>query len=286
MRFSQRYGYTPVRDAIQLEGMDVQLRNSLWNALEMHFWSLVSTSDMFGVYDLSHPQHQGTQLVVQELWVDFFKFPLDRLSNNWVVVKKRLREHFFKEPWFWVYDFIEFVAQHYYDRGVSENFRVTANGFLEREKSGWRFVEEFIVQITDQTEIGEIESAMSGKEQSVSDHLHAALNLLSDRNDPDYPNSIKESISAVESLVKSTLGTEKGTLGGLLSELDRRTPLHPAYKSALSSLYGYTSDEGGIRHGKSDTDRQVTFEEAKFMLVVCSAFINYVRGTVSAKHLP
>ena len=282
MRFSQRYGYTPVRDTIQLDGMDVQLRNSLWNALEMHYWSLVSTPDMFGAYSLSHPRHEGIRLIVRALWIDFFKSPLHTLSNDWGTVKKSLGEHFFKQPWFWVYDFIEFVAQHYSDCGISNNFRITANRFLEREMSGYRFVEEVIVPITDRTEIDEIESAMNGKEQSANDHLHAALNLLSDRNDPDYPNSIKESISAVESLVKSTLGTEKGTLGDLLKEMDRRTPLHPAYKSALSSLYGYTSDEGGIRHGKSDTDREVTFEEAKFMLVVCSAFISYVRGSTRA----
>jgi len=96
--------------------------------------------------------------------------------------------------------------------------------------------------------------------------------LLSDRNSPDYRNSIKESISAVESLVQKTLGKD-GTLGNLIKKLD----LHPALQSAFSSLYGYTSDEDGIRHAILDSER-ITFEDAKFFLVICSAFINFVNS--------
>ena len=197
-------------------------------------------------------------------------------------VKKSLGEHFFKQPWFWVYDFIEFVAQHYSDCGISNNFRITANRFLEREMSGYRFVEEVIVPITDRTEIDEIESAMNGVNQSVTEQLQKSLHFLSDRDNRDYRNSVKESISAVEGLVKSTLSTDQGTLGNLIKQLDDRAPLHPAFKDALGKLYGYTSDEGGIRHALLEDSREVTFDEAKFMLVVCSAFINYVRGSTRA----
>ncbi len=245
--------------------------------MEDHYWMPDNhTRTLHSYTDLSQ--------ICETLWRNYFAHPVDTLPRGWHETRAKLRTFFFSAAqWFQVYDLIEFVAANDNSKFAIARpivFRQDVNEVLEREMSGYRFVGEFITPITFQTEIDEIESAMTGKEQSVTDHLHSALNLLSDRNDPDYPNSIKESISAVESLVKSTLGTEKGTLGDLLKELERRTPLHPAYKSALSSLYGYTSDEGGIRHGKSDTDRQVTFEEAKFMLVVCSAFVNYVRGTI------
>jgi len=101
--------------------------------------------------------------------------------------------------------------------------------------------------------------------------------LLSDRNAPDYRNSIKESISAVESLVASVLKPEKGTLGQLIKRLEDEIGLHPALKQAFSSLYGYSSDEGGIRHALTEAER-VDFNDAKFMLVVCSAFVNFVEG--------
>ncbi len=53
------------------------------------------------------------------------------------------------------------------------------------------------------------------------------------------------------------------------------------YKQPLSrafrQLYGYTSDANGIRHALLD-ESNLDFEDAKFMLVSCSAFINYLKG--------
>jgi len=40
-------------------------------------------------------------------------------------------------------------------------------------------------------------------------------------------------------------------------------------------LYGYTSDEDGIRHAILN-DPELGFAEAKFMVVSCSAFVNYL----------
>jgi hypothetical protein len=51
--------------------------------------------------------------------------------------------------------------------------------------------------------------------------------------------------------------------------------MHGAFKSALSGLYGYTSDENGIRHAMLD-EPNLTAAEATFMLVACSAFTNYL----------
>ena len=51
--------------------------------------------------------------------------------------------------------------------------------------------------------------------------------------------------------------------------------IHSAMESAFSSLYGYTSDENGIRHGGMDF-KEAPSEDAKYMLVSCSAFVNYL----------
>jgi hypothetical protein len=39
--------------------------------------------------------------------------------------------------------------------------------------------------------------------------------------------------------------------------------------------------EKGIRHSLLDNASTVTFTDAKFMLVTCSAFVNYVKGKVA-----
>jgi hypothetical protein len=61
---------------------------------------------------------------------------------------------------------------------------------------------------------------------------------LSDRRTPDYRNSVKESIYAVESLVATLVGIEKGTLGQWIKKLEEEIGLHPALWTAFSSLYG------------------------------------------------
>jgi hypothetical protein len=49
-------------------------------------------------------------------------------------------------------------------------------------------------------------------------------------------------------------------------------------KRGFDSLYGYTSSADGIRHAFSDEKINVGFDEAKFMFVACSAFVNYLKS--------
>ena len=53
--------------------------------------------------------------------------------------------------------------------------------------------------------------------------------------------------------------------------------LHPAFKEALIKLYGYTSDEEGIRHAYLDqSDAKVGQDEAVFMFGACASFASYL----------
>jgi hypothetical protein len=81
-------------------------------------------------------------------------------------------------------------------------------------------------------------------------------------------------MSAVESAVRIITGDHKATLGDALKKLDSVKALHPALMQAMGKLYGYTSDEGGIRHSLIDFSK-VDEADAKFMIVACSAFMNF-----------
>ena len=52
--------------------------------------------------------------------------------------------------------------------------------------------------------------------------------------------------------------------------------MHKALKEAFCKLYGYASDEGGIRHAEGMFESNVSFEDAKYFLVSCCAFVNYL----------
>jgi len=51
--------------------------------------------------------------------------------------------------------------------------------------------------------------------------------------------------------------------------------MHPSLKQGFEKLYGYTSDDDGIRHALLD-EANLDMEDARFMLVSCSAFVNYL----------
>ena len=154
-----------------------------------------------------------------------------------------------------------------------------ANIYFEREYVGYRFVDGEIVPISDKYELAAIEEALSNKYKSVQGHIAKANHLLADRTNPDYENSIKESISAVEAICKIFTGAKgkEATLGNMLKKLEEKgVKIHGGLKSAFNILYGYASDANGIRHAGDIGGPSSTFEEAKFMLVSCSAFINYL----------
>lgn len=282
MRFSERYGYKKVRESIQLESVDEPLKNALWNVLKIHVWDQARRSTgMYGGYHLSRDSNPELMDLCERLWFHFFKGPLDQLDHDWTKVLKQLRGFFFACKWYELYDFVEFVAGNYRRHQFRERFLEACNVVLEREVSAYRFVDGLIAPIAEREQLEEVERALEREEGPVHAHLRRALELLSDRTAPDYRNSIKESISAVESLVAKIVGVEKGTLGQLIKKLEGEVALHPALRSAFSSLYGYTSDEGGIRHALMESE-VISFADAKFFLVVCSAFVNYVDGKIAA----
>jgi hypothetical protein len=275
MKFSERYGYKPIREIIQIDSIDAPLRNSLWSLLKTHVWDNACQS-----YFLHNESNRHLQSLCVRIWFRYFKEPLDLLDANWEIVLGQLRAYFFKAAWYEVYDFIEFVANNYVYYNFGDNFIQNCNAVLEKEVSAYRFVDGLICRITEQVQITEIEIALEKSRGPIQIHLRRALELLSNREKPDYRNSIKESISAVEGLVVKIIGAEKGTLGQLIKKLEDEINLHPALRTAFSSLYGYTSEEGGIRHAILD-QKTIGFEDALFFLVVCSAFVNYVEAKVA-----
>lgn len=271
--FSERKGIKPVKNVIQVDSMDDDLRNGLWSALFVHYFDLVRPTALG--YRLSN--HPNLERLVYRLWAHHFKKPVDTINFDWLVVRRQIRDYYFGCSWNDVYDFVEFVANNYPDKTANQDFMGSCNTVLEKEVSAYRFAGAKITPITSDEEVAEIEEAL-GVPQSlkpVASHLKRALDLLADRESPDYRNSVKESISAVEAICKLITTDAKAELKQALREIEKKTGLHSALKNAFSSLYGYTSDAQGIRHALMD-EPSLDLEDAKFMLVSCSAFVNYL----------
>ena len=278
MLFSQRKGIKPVKSVMQVDSMDSDLRNGLWDALTIYYWDKVKDDW------ISYLKNEKINTLFKRLWHNYFKKPIDTLNDYWPDTYKETREYFFNFNWYEVYDFVEFIANNFSDEynKVNPKFMDFCNSVLECELSAYRFVGGKITQITSKEEVSEIEEALETSKplKAVNTHLKRALDLLADRKSPDYRNSIKESISAVETICNLITKEKKATLGQALKKIENKVSLHPALKNAFSSLYGYTSDAEGIRHALLD-EPNLSFEDAKFMLVSCSAFINYLINKIS-----
>lgn len=167
------------------------------------------------------------------------------------------------------------INQNFYS--YNDLFSEAFNNIFETEYVGYRFVDGKIVAITDKNEINEIEQACDAPYNGCKAHIEKAVGFLADREHKDYKNCIKESISAVETICQIIIGSNTATLNKAIQKLKNKgIKIHPVLETAFTKLYAYTSDEGGIRHAEGLFVSEVSFEEAKFMLVSCSAFVNYL----------
>ena len=280
MLFSYRQGYKKLRDAIQIDSVDEATRNLLWSALCEFYWNRISveyvqfhgsTGRFF--YESRNNEYRS---FFRNYWLYYLRNPIDTFDDNWTSFKLTMREHFFSCKWYELFDYLEFVYANIDIYQATEDLLEAHNNIFESEKVSYRIVNGKITEITSKEEIAEIEQALAEDRDTVRVHLDTSLNFLSDRKTPDYRNSVKESISAVEALCKDITRAEKATLADALKIISKDARFHPAFLNALDKLYGYTSDESGIRHSLIDMSR-IDFADAKFMLVACSAFVNYIR---------
>lgn len=274
--FSQRVGLVPLEKAIQLEAIDQELRNGLWNVMDVLAWDLYRPHD----YNFEDSTEKVGDLVHQ-IFLGLYKMAYDAMpklrgaSYSDEKAFTWLRNVVMTGKWNEVYDLVDFIARRAHPT-LQKKLVPAFNSVLGRENSGYRFVGGELVQITAKTEIEAIESAITKGSRDSKAHLERALQLLADRKTPDYRNSIKESISAVESVCKAIVGNPAGTLGEALKHLKKTRTVHPQFEQALIKLYAYTNDAGGIRHALTDASVEVTGEDARFMLVTCSGFCSYL----------
>ena len=265
--FSERKGLKQISNIIHTDDMPDKLRNSLWNALDIAIWS----KDGFVRTNYGNGKIDGFS---RHLWFSFYKQPIDKRPSQGYSILDYIREQFFTYTWNEVYDFLEFLMsmKDYPDLAKFINF------VLEREMAGYRVIDACFVEITGNQEVEMLEEAISDSRFSgVSSHLEQALRLLADRENPDYRNSIKESISAVEAMARIIANSPKASLGQALKILEKSGKLHQALKDGFSNLYGYTSDENGIRHAMLE-EPNITQSDAKYFLLSCTSFVNYLKA--------
>lgn len=243
--------------------MTIELRNRIWNIYRCEICNDIAVIDSHYLEEIMDACGLSYTSVYDNADLD----------KNLAVFRK----WYDQAEWYRIYDFVEIYLAFLPTKDLSDaidNF----NGVLSAENAGYRVIGRQVVPITNEYEIKCIEQAQQTPYNSINVHLKKATELFSRRPLPDYENSIKESISAVEAVcsIITGLSGKNATLGKTIKKLkDYGVHIHPSMENAFSSMYGYTSDEDGIRHGGIDF-KWAPAEDAKYMLVSCSAFVNYL----------
>lgn len=250
--------------------MDSELQHGLWNCI-FELLEELPGSPKF--------ENTITYRLIRSVWRNVKHDAVDDVSHTDYIAIDAFKRYFLRADWDEAYEILECIVKQLGKTStVQAEFIKACNAEMTRHNGGYRFVQDELAPIASQEEILEIEGAISRSRDPVVEHLTTALGFLSDRESPNYRNSVKESISAVEAAV-GELTKDGLTLGQGLNAL--KLDIHPALKAAYSKIYGYSSDEGGIRHSLNDESRAVTQEEARYMLISCSAFINYLRAVAA-----
>lgn len=300
MKFPEREGL--IEKSLQLNDVDRDLRNQLWsliteylNKLNVHekgkifrgIWTeeLKNPLDEFPE-EPNKPEKerwkngsglsQGTSFEDEEV-VEYEDNLLPKYIEELKNTQKIIKNGFQYGDWFKVYSILEFFLKKKELTKFKKEIILKLNKILEEEKSGYRFVKEEFAKLTDNEEIQEVKTALTHPMYSVKTHIKDALRHLSDRQNPNYRNSMKDSISAVEALCRHIVGDSQITLGRALNYIEQETEitLHSDIKDAYKKLYSYTSDAEGIRHAIKDKPT-VDENDARFFLIICSAFVNYL----------
>lgn len=286
--FSERMGYVKPSDIVIKESMPCEVMNAisstiilLSNDLQKADYDIYGDIQTVAYYDLSYYKLKVA------FWTEFLNRKYKTLIDNDYRGEDELT-HYISDNrvvWYKKLDCIEFLIDYMtenfvdnFRKPVIEAFIAKLNYHFERLRYGYRIIDGCCADITSEQEISTIIEAVSAKGTSAT-HLERALSLYSLRPVPDYVNSIKESITAVEAFCREKTG--ESSFSPALNRLQSKgLVIHPQMKSAFKKLYNYTNDKNtGIRHAMLDASEtyKPSADEAYFMLVTCSSFINYLK---------
>ena len=276
LTFSQANGYDELPQPLKLEELNDSARTKLWSLLYAH----VSNSSLMGVSldDIGERVLcREWRTILSSLHVELNELPLDEFDHRLDIFVDEHKQLFLNAPFNRVFDFLQGVMRH-------QECPTLFTGAVARVFEQCRLA--YVVDVHPPATIFPATSEEEGAAilQAVSEltnarlagavtHLRYASDCISQG---DFAGAVRESIHAVESTARQ-IDPNARTLEPALRALEKAGELHPALKKAFSNLYGYTSDEQGIRHALIDNPQpNVGQDEAVFMLGACASFSSYL----------
>ena len=274
LSFSQRNGYAPLPNAMHLEELSSELRIALCN--KVHELLKTSTQRLYLVPPL--------RSYVERVLGNYFQVPRRTVPTKFNRVIENFEEIFINHGFNNVLDLCEIMINEI-DNRIDEKFQFSnsikelfvsyqAAYWLETSQRPYQFIPCAIPEQGAATQEA-IKTLLDGGMEGAATHLREAAEHI---NIGQYADSVKDSILAVESVARKIDPEANTKLTPALKSLERAGILaHPALKAGFEKLYGYTSDEGGIRHAiVFSKNAEVGQVEATYMFGSCASFAAYL----------
>lgn len=269
LTFAQAEGAEPLPQQLQLRVISDEMRALLW-------WAVVDTLSRSkgtpGIVGGPHIQG-GWRNVLCDFWA-LHLHCLDDFNTEFCSVRKIVREIIENGDYVRVFGFLQFVLRH---PSCPFDFDRIIEDALRRSRAAYRVLDKnTIIPIGSEEEAETLQRALvdlaEAEFRGARSHLRAAGSHLTAG---DNAASVRESIHSVESVARVL--EPSGDLSKALAELEKSSGIHGALKRGFASIYGYASDEEGVRHPLLDDARAGVDEaDALFMMGACAAFVSYM----------
>ncbi|AZO54904.1 hypothetical protein EJ077_16705 [Mesorhizobium sp. M8A.F.Ca.ET.057.01.1.1] len=269
--FAQAEGAAALPSQLQPKEISDQLRSMVWAQL----LKTVQTSERDSIYSRGRVLVNNWRKILFDRYVYVLHRPADDFDNDWEINKRELKHIIWNGDYVEFFDFLQYVLRHaerpyLFADNLERILRVSQAAYILVD--GKTFVPKQTKEEAE-TFVAALNAAESAGLKGPRQHLLDAAGACSTGH---FADSVRNSIHAVESVaVQLAPGTKE--LGPALKKLDEAGAIHGAMKAGFASLYGFASDEQGIRHSLLDKDAATVDEaDAMFMLGACAAFVSYL----------
>jgi hypothetical protein len=266
--FSQRMGLAPVPPQLKIGEVSDELRRLLFYRIN----SEIEREERFS-YESFYFRNEWKK-VAEDLHVVFFGNRASTFKNDPHSLKKRLEQFSDHSEIGRLFDLVEFLARH---PVCSKELKNDLAEAFVNARAAYRIVDSQIVAIGTEQQGAAFERSLVEADRigaGAARHHLVAAGLELRRG--DWAGSVRESIHAVESMA-IRLAPDETSLGAALRKLEQKGRIHGSLKQAFGALYGYSSDEKGVRHALVFEDKSdVNEADALFMLGACASFVSYL----------
>lgn len=268
LTFEQAEGLAPVPQQLNLREVSSQLRAVLWNYVHESIKADCTYRDFAKPIVTDRWAH-----VLKRIHVHRDHGMIDELSLNPDDVMARVKAIFEKGSYSEIFGWLQFVMTSNPPSGFAEQI----SRILKFCRAPYRVIDGCVIcpmasDVEGVTIVKALDDLSAANISGAREHLRSAATELTAGN---YADSIRESMHSVESV----LGVlePKGDFSKALAKLETKAKIHGGLKSGFNSIYGFSSDEQGIRHALLDKDAPSVDEaDALFMLGACAAFVSYL----------